>query len=166
MNSGINLVDQVQVVQAWGPKIGTDTIGVEQDWISVKHVRSLEVVLSVLNTITVTGSAVTLEQAVNTAGGSVKALPMPNHYTNVDPVNTCLDVKVNTTSNTFTTATTANATLKYRIPVDVATLDKTNGFDCFRVKLANAVNATIDAKYHVVPRYGGNANTMVNIVSE
>jgi hypothetical protein len=41
MGPGINLVDQMQVVQAWGPKIGTDTIGVEQDWISVKHVRSL-----------------------------------------------------------------------------------------------------------------------------
>jgi hypothetical protein len=166
MGPGINLVDQMQVVQAWGPKIGTDTVGVEQDWISVKHVRSLEVIISVLNTITVTGSAVTLEQAINTAGGSAKALAMPVHYTNVDPANTSIDTRVNTTSNTFTTATTANATLKYRIPVDVATMDKSNGFDCFRVKLANAVNATIDAKYHVVPRYGGNASSMVNLVSE
>src|SRR5688572_2800717 len=111
MGPGINLVDQMQVVQAWGPKIGTDTVGVEQDWISVKHVRSLEVIISVLNTITVTGSAVTLEQAINTAGGSAKALAMPIYYANVDPANTSIDTKTNATSNTFTTATTANATL-------------------------------------------------------
>lgn len=124
-------------------------------FISLKNAHSVTVLIHCTNTTDVTGSAVTLQQAQAVAGTNAKALAFEEAWV-ANPANSNNYAKVAVASNTFTTATNASVAIAYQIPVDPATLDSANGFDCLRVALANAVNTTVTAYYVVQPKYGGN----------
>jgi hypothetical protein len=160
---GKNLPEQIQHVHAYGP---TTPATAAPDYISLKHVDSVEIVLQVLNGATVTGSAVTINQATAVAGTSAKALAFTTYYSCADPANTAVFTKATAASNTFTTANTNAATLIYRIPVDPSSLDRANSFDCIQVGLANATNAVVSAHYNVVNKYGGNAATVASVIAD
>jgi hypothetical protein len=160
---GKNLPEQIQHVHAYGPTTPSTAV---PDYISLKHVDAVEVVVQVLNASTVTGSAITLNQAQAVAATNAKALAFTTYYSCADPANTAVFTKATAASNTFTTANTNTATLIYRIPVDPSSLDRTNGFDCLQVGLANAVNATVVAHYNVVNKYGGNAATVASVIAD
>lgn len=158
---GKNLSDQIQHVHAFGPAVPSSA---SPRWISLKNVDAIEVVIQVLNATTVTGSAVTLSQATAVAGTSAKTLAFTTYYSNVDPSANANTTKQTASSNTFTTLTTNSATAIYRIPIDPATLDVNNGFDCVRVALANATAATVSAHYNIVTSDGGNYTTMASVL--
>jgi hypothetical protein len=161
MTGGISLPDKIHVVHGLGPVAPSSST---PDYVSLKDVKSVEVVITGLNGATVTGSAITLLQAKAVAGTNAKALAFTTYYANTDPVNSAVMTAATASSNTFTTVNTNAVTFLYRIPVDPATLDSANGFDCLRAATANAVNSTITVHYILEPKYGGNAATMPNVV--
>lgn len=161
MGSGSALTDKIQIVEAFAPGTPSSTT---PDYISLKNVQELEVLIVADNGSTVTGSAVTLHQATAVAGTGVKALAFDRYYANIDTAAGDTLTEATATSNTFTTDTTNAKNLMYRIPVDVSTLDTANGFDCFRVGLGNAANTVIAAYYIITPKYGGNATNFKSAI--
>jgi hypothetical protein len=161
MTGGIRLADKIQVIHGLGPVTPSSST---PDYISLKDVKSAEVVITILNGSGVTGSAITLLQATSAAAGSAKALAFSEYYSDVDPANGAAYTRANASSNTFTTTNTNSATAIYRIPVDPASLDVANGFDYIRAGTANAVNTTATVHYVLEPKYGGNVATMPDVV--
>jgi hypothetical protein len=161
MTGGKNLPDQIAVIHGLGPVAPSSST---PDYISLKDVRSVEAVITCLNGSGVTGSAITLVQAKAVAGTNATALAFTKYYKNEDPANSSVYTAANASSNTFTTTNTNSLTLIYRIPIDPASLDRANGFDCVRVGTANAVNTTVSVHYIVKPAYAGKAEAMPNQV--
>jgi hypothetical protein len=161
--SGKTLPDDLDHRWAYGPATPSSAA---PDYISLKNVMACEVVIMGLNASGVTGSAVTINQAKAVAGTNAKALGFTKYFSQTDPVNTAAFTAATAASNTFTTTNTNSAQFVYRIPVDPATLDVNNGFDCIQVGLANAVNATITAHYNVINKDGGNYATMPSIITD
>lgn len=158
--SGKIIADHVLVAHGLGPVVPNASV---PDYVSLKNAVMAEAVIIGLNASTVTGSAITLLQAQAVANTGEKALGFTKYFSNVDPVNSSVFTEQTATSNTFTTATTNSATFIYRIPIDPATLDIANSFDCVRVGTANAVNSTICVFYNIVSRYGGGAVNIPNV---
>jgi hypothetical protein len=158
---GKKLVDKVMVVHGLGPVAPSSST---PDIVSLKDVRSAEVVITVLNGSGVTGSAITLKQSSAVAATGEKALAFSTYYANTDPANGAALTETTASSNTFTTTNTNSATAIYRIPVDPSTLDLANSFDCVRAGTANATNTTVTVHYVLEPKYGGNYATMPNVV--
>lgn len=161
-SAGINLPHQQTKVNVFGPSTVSSA---NARTVCLKDAKAVEVLITALNTTGVTGTAVTLNQctAVNAAGA--KALGFTEYYTNTDPANTSVFTRANASSNTFTTATTNNATLTYRIPIDPATLDLANSFNCLQVGLANATNTTVAVVVTIVPKHSGNVAAQTNVMS-
>ena len=132
-------------------------------YMTLKDQAVVGVLISYLNAaVNTTGSAITLNQALTTAGGSSKALGFTTYYTKLDSANTDAWTKATASSNTFTTATTASQAGLYFIPVDPATLDTANSFDCINCGTANAANTTISVLYLTAPKHGGNPILFTN----
>jgi hypothetical protein len=161
VEGGKNLPDRINIVHGLGPVTPSSST---PDYISLKDVKSVEAVITVLNGSGVTGSAITLLQAKAVAGTNATALAFTKYYSNTDPANSSVLTAANATSNTFTTINTNSLTAIYRIPIDPASLDRANSFDCVRVGTANAVNTTVTVHYVIEPAYGGNAATSPNHV--
>lgn len=121
-------------------------------YISLKNVRHVTVLIQVLNSTTVTGSAITLKQATAVAGTSEKALAFDTVWQNVDTAAADGLAKTAVSSNTFTTNTTNSKKLLYVIEVPAETLDTNNSFDCFRAGTADAANTTLSVTYLTEPR--------------
>jgi hypothetical protein len=134
------------------------------DYVSLKDVENVDVVVCVKNGATVTGSAITLKQASAVANTGEKALAFTQYYSVTDPANTCVPASATAASNTFTTANTNNASLLYIIPVNKAMLDTANSFDCIRAGTGDATNATVCVLYNVRPSYGANVTNVPNAV--
>ncbi len=111
-----------------------------------------------------TGSAITLKQATTVAAGSEKALPFTLYKSCVDPVNSSVFANATAVSNTFTTAANNTFKLLYRIPIDPASLDTANSFDCVRVGTGDAVNTTVTVVYLLKSKFGGNSALFPNFV--
>ena len=163
LSGGNNLPDELLVI--WGASPVSPSI-TTPDYISLKDVDAVEVVIIGLNGTTVTGSAVTLLQATAVAGTSEKALAFSNYYATADAGATDTLVKTTASSNTFTTTTTNSKAFVYRIPVDPKTLDSANGFDCLRAGVANAANTTITVAYLIRPKYAGPANNHPTVITD
>lgn len=161
MTGGIRLVDKIQVVHGLGPVTPSSSV---PDYVSLKDARSAEVLITVLNGSTVTGSAITLLQAQAAANTGEKALAFTQYFANTDPANSSALTLTNAASNTFTTLNTNSKTLVYRIPVDPASLDVANGFDCIRAGTGNGANTTVAVHYLIESKYGGNYATHPNAV--
>lgn len=163
---GIKLSDKVQVIQAFASTAAPSTASPR--WISLKDVKSLQVVVTGLNGTTVTGSAVALSQATAVAGTSAKTLSFTAMLANTD-LNTNGQASWTNTavaSNTFTTTTTNSKYFQYVIDVDPASLDTNNSFDCVRVTLGDAANCNVSALYIVEHKYGGNALASAAVTSD
>ncbi len=122
------------------------------DYISTKNVRHVTAVIQVLNTTTVTGSAIALFQATAVAGTSEKALAFDTVWRNVDCNAADGLAKTAVASNTFTTNATNSKQLLYVIEIPASSLDTNNGFDCLRVGTGDATNATVSVTYILEPR--------------
>jgi hypothetical protein len=141
--SGETIADHVQVVHGLGPVAPSSST---PDYICLKDVQSVEIVITGLNGTTVTGSAITVLQATDASAGSAKALAFTDYYA-------------------FTTTNTNSKSFIYRIPINPATLDLTNNFDYIRAATANATNSTICVTYNITPKYSGDAVNMPDVIS-
>jgi hypothetical protein len=160
--SGETIADHVQVVHGLGPVAPSSST---PDYICLKDVQAVEIVITGLNGSTVTGSAITVLQATDASAGSAKALAFTDYYANTDTAASSAMAAATASSNTFTTTNTNSKSFIYRIPINPATLDLTNNFDYIRAATANAVNSTICVTYNIVPKYSGDATLMPDVIS-
>lgn len=126
------LDEQVTTVVAAAGLLLTSTLG-DTLYVSMKNFRKCQIVISIADGTTVTGSTITLKQAQAIAGTGEKALAFDRMLANVDYAASKTMVETAVTSNTFTTQTTNSKDSLYIIDVDSEDLDMANGFDCFRV---------------------------------
>lgn len=160
---GIVLAEHIKVVEGLAPVVPSSST---PDYISLKDVESVDVLIHVKNATTVTGSAITLHQATTVAGGSVKALAFTTYYRNIDTAASDALTKQTAVSNTFTTDATNSKNLMYRIPVDPASLDVANGFDCIRAGTGDATAATVSVYYLCKLKYGGNVTIQPSLITD
>ena len=137
MNQFLPLVDKAKIVTGVAPVALT----ADGDFVSMKGFQKLTVIISVDNGNTVTGGAITLDQAQDVSATGAKALAFTNVYANTDVAASDTLTATTVTSNTFTTNTTNAKNLLYVIEIDATDLDMDNNFDCVRVGCASMANA-------------------------
>jgi len=126
------LDEQATTIVAAAGLLLTSTLG-DTTYVSMKNFRKLQIVISIADGTTVTGSTITLKQATTVAGGSEKALGFTRMLANTDYGTSKTMVETAVTSNTFTTQTVNSKDSVYIIEVDAEQLDTANGFDCVRL---------------------------------
>lgn len=124
--------EQVKTIVAAAGLLLTSTLG-DTTYVCLKGYSKLQIIISIADGTTVTGSTITLKQATAVAGTGEKALAFTRMLANVDYASSKTMVETAVTSNTFTTQTTNSLDSVYIIEVDAASLDVDNGFDCVRV---------------------------------
>lgn len=131
VNLNGRLDEQVSTVVAAAGLLLTSTLG-DTKYVSLKNYRKCQIVISIADGTTVTGSTITLKQATAVAGTGEKALGFTRMLSSVDyPTSALAETAV--TSDTFTTQTTNSKDSLYIIDVDSSSLDVAGGFDCIRV---------------------------------
>jgi hypothetical protein len=161
INANAMLHEQAKIVTGFGPGVPSTSTS---DFVSLKGYERCCVIIQALNGTTVTGSAITLNQAQDVANTAGKALAFSTQYANVDTGATDTQVETAVTSNTFTTNTTNSKGLMHIIDVKASDLDVANGFDCLAVKLATAVNSTISVTFVLYPARFAKATPLTAIV--
>lgn len=126
------LDEQVTPIVAAAGLLLTSTLG-DTTYVSLKGYRKLQIIISIADGTTVTGSAITLKQATAIAGTGEKALAFTRMLANTDYGASKTMVETAVSNNTFTTQTTNSKDSVYIIDVDADSLDVANGFDCVRV---------------------------------
>jgi len=149
------LVEQAKVVNALNSVIPSSTT---PQRVSLKAYERCTIVINAVNGQTVTGSAITLQQAndIANANSDEKAVAFSDVYLNnaVGTNDTLVDTTV--VSNTFTLASTSGANIMAIIEVDpMNMMDIANGFTCLRVGTGNATSQTLTVNYILWPaKYG------------
>ncbi len=150
MNEYLNLLDKGKIVTGVAPVALT----ADGDFVSLKGYQKCTIVISIDNATSVTGTAVTVDQAQDVSATGVKALGFSYQWANADAAASDTLVKTAVTSDTFTTSTTNNKNLLHVIEIDADDLDTNNNFDCIRVGCASAANSVGCVIYHLhCPRY-------------
>lgn len=167
MGTGVRFVDQKKILPLLAGSAGaTATLWVDLELYS--HVAFLVVAN---NGTSVTGAAITINQAQDTAGTGSKALAFNNYFAasgGFAAQATSADAwsQVTGVSGTFTTATTASTRLAYLIEVHDTDLDLTAGFRTVALSIAaGAANTTFTVVAIATPRFGGNAAIMPSALS-
>jgi len=144
------LIQDAHIVQALEPK---SVSTVTPDYVSLKNYQHVTAIISLTCSTGVAACAVTLKQATAVAGTNEKALGFSYVWKNEDVATADTLTKTAVSSNTFSSAADVKEKL-YVIEVDSDALDVDNGFDCFRVALADAA-ATVASVVYVLsqPRY-------------
>lgn len=124
--------EQVTTIVAAAGLLLTSTLG-DTTYVSLKNYRKLQIIISIADGTTVTGTAVTLKQATAVAGTAEKALAFTRMLANTDYGASKTMVETAVASNTFTTQTINSKDSLYIIEVNAEDLDTANGFDCVRV---------------------------------
>ena len=132
MNVNARLDEQVSTVVAAAGLLLTSTLG-DTTYVSLKHYARCQIVITIADGTTVTGSTITLKQATAVAGTAEKALAFTRMLANTDYAAAKTMVETAVTSNTFTSQTTNSKDSVYIIDVDASSLDIAGGFDCIRV---------------------------------
>ena len=132
MNNNARLDERVYPVVAAAGLLLTSTLG-DTTYVSMKGYQRCQIIISIADGTTVTGSTITLKQATAVDGTSEKALAFTRMLANTDYAASKTMTETAVTSNTFTTQTTNSKDSLYIIDVDASDLDVANGFDCLRV---------------------------------
>lgn len=126
------LDEQVTPIVAAAGLLLTSTLG-DTTYVSLKGYRKCQIIISIADGTTVTGTAITLKQATAIAGTNEKALGFTRMLANVDYGASKTMVETAVSANTFTTQAVNSKDSVYIIDVDSDSLDVANGFDCIRV---------------------------------
>jgi len=126
------LDEQVVPIVAAAGLLLTSTLG-DTTYVSMKGYRRLQIIISIADGTTVTGTAVTLKQATAIAGTGEKALAFTRMLANVDYAASKTMTETAVSNNTFTTQVVNSKDSVYIIDVDSDDLDVANGYDCVRV---------------------------------
>jgi len=154
MGSGLRVIDRDKFVLGFASAVPSSA---SPTWVSLKYYNHITIHIFVVNATTVTGSAITLNQAKDVSGTSSKALAFTTYFQNLDMVASDTYTSQTASSNTFTTLSTNSKNAHYVLEVDSGDLDGANGFVTIQVGIGNATAATITAIYELSwPRYGGN----------
>jgi hypothetical protein len=124
--------EQVTTVVAAAGLLLTSTLG-DTTYVSLKNYKRCQIIITIADGTTVTGTAVTLKQATAIAGTSEKALAFTRMLSNVDYAASKTMVETAVASSTFTTQAVNSKDSVYIIEVDAEDLDVAGGFDCLRV---------------------------------
>lgn len=124
--------EQESMIVAAAGLLLTSTLG-DTTYVSLKNYKRCQIVITIADGTTVTGSTITLKQATAVAGTNEKALGFTRMLANVDYAASKTMVETAVTANTFTTQTVNSKDSVYIIDVDTASLDVAGGFDCIRV---------------------------------
>jgi len=155
LNLNARLDEQVFLAQASAIGALTTTVG-DTVYVSLKGYDRLAVIIDVTNATTVTGGAVTLQQAQAVAGTGEKPLAFARMLANTNVASSQALVETAVTNNTFTTLTTDSRRLRYVIDVKASDLDVANGFDCVRLDVTGMASATGSVSYILYgPKYSG-----------
>lgn len=131
ITTNARLDERVKTIVAAQGLLLTSTLG-DTKYVSLKEYSRLQIIISIADGTTVTGTAVTLKQATAVAGTNEKALGFTRMLSSVDyPTDALAETAV--TNNTFTTQTVNSKDSVYVIDVDASSLDTANNFDCVRV---------------------------------
>lgn len=163
MGTGTRLVDKAKILYLFNGTPSTATTL----WINMALYNHITFILDVLNATTVTGSAITLNQAQDVAGTGSKALTYNNYFSAAalfgSQVATA-DVLTQTTgvAGTFTTNAVNSTKSLYVIEVQDTDLDLNNNFKAVQMALATGVATTIGviAICGNPARFGGNYAAM------
>lgn len=155
MNPNMLLHEQVKVVMGFPPAASGTS-----DFVSLKNFAKMTAVLILDNATTpVTGSDITINEAINVGGGSATPLLVGTSktgYRNVDTGSGDTLAAFTITSGAFTTNEIAAANLLYVIEIDAA--DLSDGFDCIQIANASGSSTIIGIIYLLWPaRYGAAA---------
>lgn len=133
MTTSLNgrLDEQVTTVVAAAGLLLTSTLG-DTKYVSLKGYNRMQIVISIADGTTVTGSTITLKQATAVAGTSEKALAFTRMLSSADYPTTAL-AETTVSSSTFTTQTVNSKDSVFIIDVMASDLDVAGGFDCIRV---------------------------------
>lgn len=126
------LDEQIYPVVAAAGLLLTSTLG-DTTYVSLKGYKGVQILISIADGTTVTGSTITLKQATAIAGTGEKALGFTRMLANTDYGASKTMVETAVTSNTFTTQTTNSKDSFYIIDVPADSLDVDGGFDCVRL---------------------------------
>ena len=137
MNEYLPLIDKAKIVTGVAPVALT----ADGDFVSLKNHARLTIIISIDNGSTVTGTAVTVDQAQDVSATGVKELAFTKMWAITDVAASATLTETAVPSNTFTTSTTNAKNLLYVIEIDAADLDTDNNFDCVRVGCASAANS-------------------------
>jgi hypothetical protein len=160
--ASINLLDDLHIVEGLAPVVPSSST---PDYISLKGANAAGILIHAKNATTVTGSAITLKQATAVAGTGEKALSFTTYYKKEDTGAADAPwTKATATSDTFTTLATDSKNTFYFIPIDPASLDINNGFDCVRAGTGNATAATISVYYLIRPKHNGNPELVKSFI--
>jgi len=124
------------------------------DYVSLKNWGHLTAILILDNATTVTGSAITINQAQDVAATGEKVLGITTGWRNIDTGASDALASFTITSSTFTTDTTNAKNLMYVLEIDADDLDVANGFDCVQIANASGVSTVLGIVYILgAPRY-------------
>jgi hypothetical protein len=159
--TGTRNVDNFSFVHAFKeatPSTSTST------WVSLKGYDHVTILISYKNATTVTGTAITLNQATAVAGTNSKALAFTTMFACVPDTTSSLVVQTAVSANTFTTDNTNSVNGFYVIEVDSFTLDQPNQFHAIQVAMATGTATTIGVWFlmGVSPRYAGGYDSLMN----
>ena len=147
----MKLVENTKIVTGLAPIAPSSST---PDYVSLENYRHLTAIIVADNGSTVTGSAITLKQAIAAAGTDEKALGFDYVWANTDTGAADTLTKTAVTSNTFDTDDTDNKNLMYVIEVDASKLDLANSFDWVRVGTGDGTNTVLSVTYILSsPRY-------------
>ena len=157
MGTGVRHIDRYKTLALLIASAGNTTT----PWVDMALFSHVTFFVIANNANTVTGAAITVNQATNVSGGSSKALTYNNYFVCTGGFTTqasTSDTWTQTTgvSGTFTTATTASTILGYAIEIQDTDLDLNNAFTCVQVAIASgAANTTFSVICHAFPRFDG-----------
>jgi hypothetical protein len=132
ITTNARLDERVKTIVAAQGLLLTSTLG-DTKYVSMKEYTRLQIIISIGDGTTVTGTDVTLKQATAVAGTNEKPLAFTRMLANTDYGAAQTMTETAVTNNTFTTQTVNSKDSVYIIDVDAASLDTANNFDCVRV---------------------------------
>jgi hypothetical protein len=161
MATGTRLIDTIAFVHAFKEAVPSSAV---PTYVSMKGYDHVGILISFKNATTVTGSAITLNQATAVSGAGAKSLAFTVAWSVVDDSTTVLPVRLAVSASTFTTDATNSKNGWYFIDVDAWTLDTANLYTSIQVGIGNATAATIGAWYlmGISPRFNGGFDSMMN----
>lgn len=161
--TGTRVVDNTCLVTAFAAAVPSTSTGL---WVSLKGYPHICIAMAYTNATTVTGSAVTLNQAQTVTGTGSKPLAFTTVFVGKNAAATAAAPLIQTAvvSNTFTLDNTNSQSGWYVIEIDGITLDVQNGFNCIQVAMATAVAQTIGVTYLMgtAPRFAGGFDSQMN----
>jgi hypothetical protein len=161
MAVGTRFVDGRQTVVAFHAGVPSSANPV---WVSMKGYNNITILITYKNATTVTGSAISLQQATSVAGANAKQLQFSDYFAVIGDSANVQPTQLEAVGGSFTTDATNSGTGYYIICLDSFMIDNNHGFNSVQVVIGNAVASTIEAVYFLgaSPRYDAGFDSMVN----